>query len=435
MKLIKLYEEIISLGGMFADKEGYISGRVLNEGNGNPVTIKGKRLVLPIKKQLQDPNWENRIVFHPLYENVLRGESEVVAKLRALILMRINTTLNLLSTALLQLAASHAEHSKLNPNQLEVLVALKNADEKTISNFASILKNIKASESKNNFVHIFLKRSGMAAGKKWSRVGVVTFPLFEALVKEDPVVTKGLRIKDKDTLKKLMEYFFPNILVNDAYNVGSDSTVAPYTDALLRTLINVIAPINDIINLFKDIMPDLADLEFDCNWVEKLDVLPTYQGEIKMIPMQPGNEGAVLIKDVSPQVEQPTQPTIVNSPPQIINPPPAPAVVQQHIQQPNYAWQANPQQQQFNQPMMNQMQQPMNQVVRTDKGVDFESILRSNPALNMSLNAGNVNMQQMPQQNMPRWSSAGFGNQMNNGMMNNGMMGNTMYNSNFNRGF
>ena len=79
MKLITLYKALLELGGMSSDRDGLVSGKLPGaKEDPRPVTIKGKRLVLPTQKQLTTSDWSDRIVFHPLYENVLRGESQVI---------------------------------------------------------------------------------------------------------------------------------------------------------------------------------------------------------------------------------------------------------------------------------------------------------------------------------------------------------------------
>lgn len=417
MKLINLYKDILALGGMYADKDGFVSGKMPGMEKGAPVTIKGKRLVLPTKHQLSTSDWSDRIVFHPLYENVLRGESQVIEKLRNLIANRINMTIGVLGIALLRIAENTEDHSKLNPDQTMFLAKVKMLDDKTRKNFEDMLKDVDAADSKNNFVHVYLKRSGIVDGKKHARVGVVTFPIYQMLASGDPVFGKKPRVKDREVFKHLIEYIFKDVHVEGAYNAGSDSAVAPYTDALLRTFLNVIAPLNDTIDLFKNVAGDLEDLKFGYDWIEELDKLDSYKLDIRSIPMQAGNEGASLVRGVAPQEEQQenvpsaqtTQTDEAGRTP-IANwqPPPQQPFPQPQPQQ-QYGWmgQQHPQQQ------YGQQQQP--QVVHTREGADFGSILASNPALAMSAMMFTQQPQQigMQQQPIPRFAQqvmgTGFG--------------------------
>lgn len=432
MKLISLYKSVLELGGMSADRDGFVSGKLVGSKlDPSPVTIKGKRIVLPTQKQLTTSDWSDRIVFHPLYENVLRGESQVIEKLRSLITMRINVTLGILGTALLELAANTAEHSKMNPDQSMFLAKVRMLDDKTQGNWGDLLKVLDPMDGKKNFIHVFLKRSGSIDGRKYARVGVVNFPVMKHLVNDEEVFGFKPRKKDLPVFKNLLEYIFKDILTDGAYNAGSDSSIAPYTEAMLRTFLNVIAPINDIIDLFAELRPELADLRFNSDWVEELDKLEGYHPDIKSIPMQAGNEGASLVKGVSPPPDQ--QPVHQAAPVAA----PAPAPVQQVVADPQ-AW-AHPQQQQFPQPPAG-YQFPQNQwtpnptmapplayaapgqypgqypyqsapvasVVKSRDGADFGSILASRPELAMAAAAFTHPQQfgMMPnqQQSVPRFA-------------------------------
>lgn len=420
MKLIKFYKDILTLASLKADKDGYISGSIGNSDKTSPVTIKGKRLVLPTKNQLSISGWEDRIVFHPLYENVLKGESEVIEKFRNLICMRFNLSIGVLCMSLLTLAASNARHKELKPEQSEFLTKVKMIDDKSVETFQKILETLDPSKAKNNFVSIFLKRSGSVAGKTFFRVGVINFPIYTALLDESMQINGvTIRKKDKEVYKNLLEYIFKDIATNGAYNAGSDSDISPYVDALLRASIKIIAPLNDVINLFKEILPEIDDLEYLCDWVNTLDNLKSMEMEIKSIPMQAGNEGQALISS-NVVADTPTQQSTAQ-------PTTTPAVTQPVIQQtvnPNMPgfvppWQVNQQlhnqQYQFGTPV----QQPT--VIVTKDGVDFGSLMASNPAIAQNAARAFNGMHQMPipqlQQSVPRWAQPNnvFGmNQMSN---------------------
>lgn len=393
-KLNEFYVQLLSLGSMTADKEGFISGSLGGVGKETPVTIKGKRLVLPKKHQLANSDWSDRIVFHPMYENVLREESKVLEKYRSLVNMRINFTIGVVAVALLQLASSTAEHSKLNPDQTEFLTRVKAIDEKALATFKKILESIEPSASKESFVSIYLKRAGSVAGKKFARAGIVTFPFYSRL-NDETVYGQKVRAKDREIMKSVMEYIYPDIATEHHYNCGSDSNVAPYMEAFLKTVLGLIAPLNDIIMLFKNVIPDLEDMAFSSDWVEMLDNLDGLLPEIRMIPMQPGNEGAVVKPASEPAATAP-----VTAAPVVAAVTAAPVV--QPVQSPYNFMPANPA---FATPVV----QPA-QVVRTKDGVDFNSLMASNPVLAMNARpmggmafGGGFGAAEAP----PRWAQPG----------------------------
>lgn len=440
MKLITLYKALLDLGGMSADRDGFVSGKLPGSTQDPaPVTIKGKRLVLPTQKQLTTSGWEDRIVFHPLYENVLRGESQVIEKLRMLITMRLNVTLGVLCTGLLELAGSTDEHQKMNPDQSMFLAKVRMIDAKSLDNWKDLLKGLEPAEGKQNFVHVFLKRSGTVAGKKHARVGVVNFPVMKALCNDEKVFNFKPRNKDRDVFKNLLEYIFKDILNEGAYNAGSDSSIAPYTDAMLRTFLNLIAPINDVIDLFSDIRPELADLKFNSDWVEELDKLETYHVDIRSIPMQAGNEGTALVKGVAPVQEEQTAPVVDVAPVQTQAPVQAPAQAwTAPVQTPPVGYQFPQHQFTATPPMYPHMAPHMHVnnmapvgVARSKDGVDFNSLLNSNPNLAMvahTMNVtptaqqfGNMGIGMQQQQQIPRFAqnpNNGFGGFQNNGFGN-----------------
>lgn len=431
MKLITLYKALLDLGGMSADRDGFVSGKLPGSTQDPaPVTIKGKRLVLPTQKQLTTSGWEDRIVFHPLYENVLRGESQVIEKLRTLITMRINVTLGVLCTGLLELAGSTDDHAKLNPDQSMFLAKVRMIDAKSLDNWKDLLKALEPADGKQNFIHVFLKRSGTVAGKKHARVGVVNFPVMKALCSDEKVFNFKPRNKDREVFKNLLEYVFKDIVDEDAYNAGSDSSIAPYTDAMLRTFLNLIAPINDVIDLFSDIRPELAELKFNSDWVEELDKLESYHVDIRSIPMQAGNEGTALVKGVAPTQEQqaavvadvaPVAPVQETAPAPTIAPPPwvAPvATPNTGYQFPNTHFTPNTPTYPHMSPHMNGMAPNVSGPARSKDGVDFNSLLASNPNLAMVAHSMTVTptaqhfgggMMHQQQQQIPRWAQNPMG--------------------------
>ena len=58
--------------------------------------------------------------------------------------------------------------------------------------------------------------------------------------------------KDREIILSMMEYLFPKIKISEGYNAGSDSSIAPFTDALMKTVLNLASNLNDVFELFKD---------------------------------------------------------------------------------------------------------------------------------------------------------------------------------------
>jgi len=284
MNLIQVYEPLLQFAGMTADEKGYVSTFAKE-----PVIIGGNRLVLPTVFQLRECMERERIVFHPMAEDIVQSESPVVKKLRHNIAVRVNQAIGVLGQALLSLAASPALHKKLDPQQLKLLTSIREVDHKSAENFGmAAVANMKEAADRA-FVHLYLCRGGTHEGKKYSRLGVVSFPCI-AKIKEGDFYAKA-RVKDKDTFLELLNYMFPNCENDDAYNVGSDSLKAPFLHALMLTAGQLAARINELVELFEEYIPFSEDFTkeavmFNMDWSPVIMNMEEHTQLINSVPPQ-----------------------------------------------------------------------------------------------------------------------------------------------------
>jgi hypothetical protein len=388
VKLLPLYESILSFADMSVTSDGYVSRK--NDGDPIPAVTKSRRLVLPTAQYLSNPKSKECIVFHPLSENVLEGESEILEFLRSSINIRLNTALLMIMCDMLVIASSQAMHKSLTPDQSAFLSSVTNANEKTLDVFVKLVAAVAHDGTGQTAVHIYLKKRGMIKGKQFMRAGIVSFPLYEELVKlkteKAPLTCWGVKLtaKDRDTLLALFEFLLPGIDVTGSYNRGSSSDVAPFLDALMQAALTIAGPINDIVEMFGDKIKESESLHFDNLWVETFDNLDTMIPEIRLIPMQ----GSAVAATPVTAVPVPVAPV---------------AVVP--------VWQQTGQ---FYQPQPQVQQPPAAGIVRTSAGLDFDSILRSVPGV-----AGHQpNAQHMPNVAPPRWANPGYNVQGTNGQFN-----------------
>lgn len=393
MELLDLYKAILKTANFVVSDDGYISGQIAGETK--PALIKNKSMVLPTREHLASSDLSKRIIFHPLSENIMHGESIVMEKFRSMLNIRMNSTFAITAYTLLSIAASPATHASLSPDQSEFLSRVKHADEHTLKALSKIMVEMPANQTQKAFVSIFLKRGGVLAGKSHARLGVVNFPLYVALKKAtDEVYGVKLRKKDITALIQLLEYMIPNIGEPEAYNRASDSRVAPFLDALMHVVMGISAPLNDLVELFRNKIDDADELLINSEWVETFDNLEALIPQIRLVPMQAGNEGS------TGKPEAPKQENIVGlqSPaPSAYTPPTPPALPTPAPPPP--PWQSAPQQH-FQQPY--QAPQPQGMVKTARGGLDFESVLRNNPALAQQV--GGFPQQQLQQQSLPRWA-------------------------------
>lgn len=397
MKLLEIYKALLAAAGLVVTDDGFVSSNV--DGKLSPFMVKGKRLALPTMEHQRNPDKSNMVLFHPLCENTLRGESEVMESFRGALNSNMQYVFGWLSYQLMMINTSIELHSTLNKDQHEFLSKVKNTSESTLKFLEKIMKAMPVGQVGKCFVSIFIKRSGEVNGKKHARVGVVSFPLYtelkSAASKESKEVygVKVTRNADREALIALYEYLIPGVETPGSHNVGSNDLIAPNLDALMRGFMSVAGPLNDIINLFADKLCEPEKILFNSDWVEPFADLKELQQEIRTVPMQAGNEGAG--NKAMPEAAAPA-------------PVPAPAPVAPYMMP---AQQFAPVGFMPPQPVQYQQQVPMQapQVVRTANGVEWGSLVHASPAL-----AQTVNMTMMGQQMMqqPMGGRAGFGQPM-----------------------
>lgn len=301
MKLIKIYESVLRFAGFSSDDNGFISNVLA--GQKQPAIVDGKQLVLPTQQNLRSFNPDNHIIFHPAVENILRGESVILVKLKQAINIRLNFTIGAIAQSLLNLIASPALHHKLNPDQLRIMMAVKDVDETTVNNY---VKHVLLAGAQKNaeslFVHIYLKRGGFLNNRKHPRVGVTYFPFYHDLIefskdnkenKDHGYRIDKLRVKDRESLKQLFDFMIPDIEKEERYNAASDHKMCPYFDALLQTAALIASQLNDLLDLYEEFIEDAEQMKFDSEWIELFQSLEDLDKEFRAIPVQAGNEGQV----------------------------------------------------------------------------------------------------------------------------------------------
>lgn len=288
-ELLDFYRSVLRSASMEVDDDGTVSAVV--GADSEPKLIDGQRLVIPTKNQLSNPNWEDRIVFHPIEENILRGESLIIETLRRDMNTKANLSVVTLLYELMALAASRAEHAKLNPDQLEVLTLVPEASEKDLEFLRALLRKIPFDKPSQSVMSFYIKRGGKVGGKGFRRVGVVSFPLLQELNNGEPKVfgVKPPSVKVRENVTKLLNYILPSQLTPENYSQGSDDDTAPYFDALLKLFVAVAQPINDTVLTFANVLDGSDAMLLEGDWLEYAEDLSKYR---RLIPAMKGNQGA-----------------------------------------------------------------------------------------------------------------------------------------------
>ena len=299
-KLIQFYRDVLDMAGLAVDNEDMVKTNLSEEPMPAIIKVNGdsKRLILPTDKRLKSTDWNSCIAFHPLNENpfLKQDESKVGEFIRRAIIYRVNIVAHCLMDNILELSIAPALHKKLNPAQLQLMTLTKDADQKTYDNYVKITEKLGVTNTRDNFASLYSKKQGVIDGVKYARVGVWSFPLYQALVKSTgDVFGVKVRKKDLETYKALMEFIIPNIANEAEYMVGSNNQMSPYSESLLRSTAKVVLQLNRVTDLLfkgKTFAPaDQAEglhqyLTFNTNWIDITNDISQLEKDVRMIPIQ-----------------------------------------------------------------------------------------------------------------------------------------------------
>ncbi len=288
--IIDYYNGLLEYVG-YSNVDGKLIVKITNE----PETIDGKEIYLPTRENLRvDSN--NRIYFHPLGEDVLKGESKVMERLRNMFNTKINVAIQYLMLNLVEVA--------LNPQDLDdeqlSFISKVIVDDNGLKRISTVIKSIIKLEQKDFYAHLYLKKNAKIGDKTYLRGGIFTFPFYKLLdkaVTNDDISTLPIKVTHKDIkmLMSLYEVMFPLIKEPDSYNYGSNNRNFPYLESFIRTVAAVTENINDIVRVFGDRFNDTDNIIFDTNNSTSILDYGKMVNATKIIPMLDGNSGSGLL--------------------------------------------------------------------------------------------------------------------------------------------
>lgn len=294
--LLILYRQVLESAGAVVDAQGFVSRKEFGKKETMPLLIDGQRLVLHTPEQLKNVHAGKTVVFHPMWEQAIHGESKVTAYLRKMMTTKLTVTLAATMNSLLRLAASTAEHKKLSPDQSEFLSVVGEVNEDTQKTFDKWVVSLATKNVTTALVALHLRRGGVINKQPYNRTAIVTFAAYnELLANTDPKVpTAGVKfkVKERTAILNLFRYVLPMIDTPNAYSAGSNSVVAPFTDALMKSYGQMASQLNDIVTLFKKQIDGADDLLIPMEWGDAFENLSIWQNAVHMVPPQAGNEGS-----------------------------------------------------------------------------------------------------------------------------------------------
>lgn len=255
------------------------------------VMVEGKPLALPTDKIVNNYS-DSMVVFHPLCENLLLGESPVLQELRDLIMESVNNLIIQTIDSILMIAIDD-NFEDLTPNQVEFMRCTAGADATTLKNWRSVARRIDARSSANRIVTIFLKRGSLYKGSKCKRVANVNFNLYNKL-SENTVTLLGAKVRKSDlkVFRAIFEAIFKHIEDDDeSYSAGTDSLIAPYFTVLVESYYKVLKDINSVTWLLRKPMEKVSGRKLHVNddFMSHLDNLQQYRDVLPVMPLNDGD--------------------------------------------------------------------------------------------------------------------------------------------------
>lgn len=255
-----------------------------------------KRLALPSDDILKANIWNEVIAFHPLSENTLRGESEIIKFIKNQITFNLTFAITNVLQTLAELACNPALQKPLSVKQSRFLELVPDLDEKSLKVITKILTT-----KFQEFITVYLKREGNIKGKSYRRVTVVNFPIIEEFN------TKGSKVfgidcgssKKKAQIKALFDFVMD--FEND-WEFGSNSDIAPYFHSAMSFYVDYAKHLNALVFKYRKYIPNSDNIRVDIltdDWTQYLDQ-PELLVELKAcIPSLEGNAGAATKGEVA----------------------------------------------------------------------------------------------------------------------------------------
>lgn len=304
--LIPTYRSLLKYAKLDSTEDGYVIYRK-KDGTQTPFKVGKLSAILPTPERLRAIQHEKEIVFNPLRELTFRAETDIYRAYAKALMIALNVTYGHVASSLFQIAGSPDQHSRLSESQLNYILALPEADEKTAVEFATNMVTGLKSSPENFFVSIFVRKGGEYEKKKYKRVGVTFFPFYEALKKKEGKWGR-LSKKNYTSFVQMCEVLFPEMSVDEAYNFPTDSNLAPGFECLVKTSAKLADRLNQVMDDFASFIPEAEDLKFDMLWCDYLEQIEQLTLEVNKIPAQTSN--TMEATDVPPWETRPASPPV-----------------------------------------------------------------------------------------------------------------------------
>jgi hypothetical protein len=299
---VEYYRSVIGIANWRAAEDGTID--VTYGEDSLPLVVERRQVVLPTMSQMKRQDQSAIAYFNPLRENMRQNESPVMARFRTTINLQTHLKVIFVMSGLLELAASPTDHSKLTPDQMKLIVLLKDVNQTTCDDWAKVKAKLRPDDNERRSVRIYIRNKAVVGGKTYSRGAIVSFPLYEALKEGKDVYDVKLSQKSRKSIMAVMEAIFPQIAQADAYSRGSVDNMAPSFDCLIRSASALISDINDTINLFSGAKESLLKQYTPDDWAD-VSEYGQFEQSLRLLPSTTMPETAIEPQTIAPVNQQP----------------------------------------------------------------------------------------------------------------------------------
>jgi hypothetical protein len=304
VNLEAIYEAILKTGWLIVNDQGEVlrnlSAAEGKESKNEAFILLDKVVAIPTRNNLNRSGRDNLLIFHPLMEGLVGGESPVIGKLRRAYGIRMTFAAAALFKTLLAGATHTTEYNKFSPSQMRLFKAFSDVNEKTIKQWDRIMRmSIEKHGATNAFVDAYTNRNVMHNGQPYSRVTSVRFPIYEELIRSDKMIFgKDIQLStnDRANFRSLFEFAFEDIDIKDQYTYGTNSRIAPYLDALLGAFGKLFGIVNSLYDEFSSVIIMDESIRVELDWPEWFTDIESLKTLAQSVPQQYGNY-AVKVED------------------------------------------------------------------------------------------------------------------------------------------
>jgi len=318
MSIVKFYTRLVQSIGMDVSDDGFImfDDEQVMVKNSLPLVMPTTAHINSTISETPDGGIEiNKVIYNPINEDVVKGDSESLKITKMFIEDRLARTITAAGAMLLELARNEKLQSKTSMELNNFLMSLNDAknkdvdkvvDEKSIDSWIKLPTKMLKDNVKP--VTIFLKKLGVMDSVKFNRLATTKFELYDALMENtstnDAVLGTKLRGKDIRVFKLLFKYLVPDLEEHSKIQIGSNDGESPAFIALMKTYLKVMPHLTKTIKSLKDISEELYDGAYVSILIKdnELDTLSQYKTDLLMIPSElDTNRKKVVVTMEKPQ--------------------------------------------------------------------------------------------------------------------------------------